>query len=69
MLASDAEVPCLWNLPKAVLNIKMMKDMWWKFILGVAGLIGLALIIAVIKMAITEAKEEAGDIERASGNK
>lgn len=47
----------------------MKKDMWWKFILGVAGLIGLALIIAVIKMAITEAKEEADDIERASGNK
>lgn len=43
--------------------------MWWKLILGVAGLIGLAVIIAVIKMAITEAKEEADDIERASGNK
>lgn len=43
--------------------------MWWKLILGIAALIGLALIIAVIKMAITEAKEEAGDIERASGNK
>lgn len=45
------------------------KDMWWKLILGIAALIGLALIIAVIKMAITEAKEEADDIERASGNK
>ena len=43
--------------------------MWWKFILGIATLIGLALIIAVIKMAITEVKEEVGDIERASGNK
>lgn len=31
--------------------------------------IGLAVIIAVIKMAITDAKEEADDIERASGNK
>lgn len=43
--------------------------MWWKPILGIAALIGLALIIAVIKMAITEAKEEADDIERASGDK
>lgn len=43
--------------------------MWWKLILGIAALIGLALIIAVINMAITEAKEEADDIERASGNK
>lgn len=43
--------------------------MWWKLILGIAALIGLALIIAVIRMAITEAKEEADDIERASGNK
>lgn len=43
--------------------------MWWKLILGIAALIVLALIIAVIKMAITDAKEEADDIERASGNK
>lgn len=43
--------------------------MWWKFILGIAALIVLALIIAVVKMAITDAKEEADDIERASGNK
>lgn len=43
--------------------------MWWKLILGVAALIGLALIIAVFKMAITDAKEDADDIERASGNK
>lgn len=43
--------------------------MWCKLILGAAALIGLTLIIAVIKMAITEAKEEADDIERASGNK
>lgn len=43
--------------------------MWWKLILGIAALIGLALIIAVIKMAITEAKEEVDDIERACGNK
>lgn len=37
--------------------------------LRIAAFIGLALIIAVIKMAITEAKEKADDIERASGNK
>lgn len=43
--------------------------MWWKLILGIAALIGLALIIAVIKIAITDANEEANDIERASGNK
>ena len=47
----------------------MIKEMWWKLILGIAALIGSASIIAVIKMAITEAKEEADDIERASGNK
>ncbi|WP_444380154.1 hypothetical protein [Prevotella sp.] len=43
--------------------------MWWKLILGIAALIGLALIIAVIKMAITEAKEETNDIERANQTK
>lgn len=43
--------------------------MWWKLILGIAALIGLAIIIAVIKMAITDVKEEADDVERASGNK
>lgn len=43
--------------------------MWWKLIFGTSALICLALIIAVIKMAITDAKEEADDIERASGNK
>ena len=43
--------------------------MWWKLILGIAALIGLVLIIAVIKMAITDDKEEADDVERASGNK
>lgn len=40
--------------------------MWWKLILGVAGFIGLAVVVAFIKMAITEAKEETNDIERAS---
>lgn len=39
--------------------------MWWKVIIGlvVVGFIGM-----VIKMAITEAKEETRDIERASNN-
>ena len=40
--------------------------MWWILILGIWGLL---LLFYVIKMAITEAKEEAGDIERASGYK
>ncbi|WP_302423197.1 hypothetical protein [uncultured Prevotella sp.] len=40
--------------------------MWWILILGIWGLL---LLFYVIKMAITKAKEEAGDIERASGNK
>ena len=43
--------------------------MWWNLILGIAEFIGLALIIVVIKMAITDAKEDADDIESASGNK
>lgn len=41
-------------------------NMWWILILGIWGLL---LFFYVIKMAITEAKEEADDIERASGNK
>lgn len=41
-------------------------NMWWILILGIWGLL---LLFYVIKMAITEAKEEADDIERASGNK
>lgn len=43
--------------------------MWWKLILGVAGFISWAVVVAVIKMAVADAKEEADDIERASGNK
>ena len=41
-------------------------NMWWILILGIWGLL---LLFYVIKMAITEVKEEVGDIERASGNK
>lgn len=42
--------------------------MWWKVIIGVIGLVVVGFIGMVIKMAITEAKEETGDIERASIN-
>ena len=45
---------------------KTRNNMWWILILGIWGML---LLFYVIKMAITEAKEEAGDIERASGNK
>lgn len=42
--------------------------MWWKIILGVIGLVVVGFIGMVIKMAITEAKEETRDIKRASNN-
>lgn len=45
---------------------KTRNNMWWILILGIWGLL---LLFYVIKMAITEVKEEVGDIERASGNK
>lgn len=50
-------------------KVKSERYMWWKLILGVAGFICLAVVVAVLKMVITEAKEEADNIERASGNK
>lgn len=40
--------------------------MWWKIILGVIGLAVVCFIGMVIKMAVTDAKEETRDIERAS---
>ena len=40
--------------------------MWWILILGIWDLL---LLFYVIKMSITEVKEEVSDIERASGNK
>ena len=43
---------------------KTRNNMWWILILGIWGML---LLFYVIKMVITEAKEEAGDIERASG--
>ena len=45
---------------------KTRNNMWWILILGIWGML---LLFYVIKMVITEAKEEAGDIERVSGNK
>ena len=40
--------------------------MWWKILLGVIGLAAIGLIGMVVKMAVTEAKEETRDIEEAS---
>lgn len=40
--------------------------MWWKVILGVIGLAIIGFIGMVIKMAVTDAKEETRDIEKAS---
>lgn len=40
--------------------------MWWKIILGVIGLVAVSFIGMIIKMAVTEAKEETRDIEEAS---
>ena len=56
---------CLYRglCPKLSTNRKVM---WWKIILGVIGLAVVGFIGMVIKMAITEAKEETRDIERAS---
>lgn len=49
-------------------HLKIRKVMWWKIILGVIGLAVVGFIGMVIKMVITEAKEETRDIERASNN-
>ena len=40
--------------------------MWWKIILGVIALVFIGFVGMVIKMAVTDAKEETKDIERAS---
>lgn len=40
--------------------------MWWKIILGVIALAVIGFVGMVIKMAVTEAKEETRDIEKAS---
>lgn len=46
--------------------LKIRKVMSWKIILGVIGLAVVGFIGMVIKMAVTEAKEETRDIERAN---
>ena len=51
------------------INIKKQKTMWWKIILGVVGIVVIGFIGMVIKMAITDAKEETRDIEEASKKK
>ena len=40
--------------------------MWWKIMLGVIGLVVIGFVVKVIKMAITEAKEESRDLDKAS---
>lgn len=40
--------------------------MWWKIFLGVIALAVIGFVGMVIKMAVTEAKEETSDIEEAS---
>lgn len=47
-------------------HLKIRKVMWWKIILGVIGLAVVGFIGMVIKMAVTDAKEEIRDIEEAS---
>lgn len=39
--------------------------MWWKIILGLVGLVIVGLVALVIKLAVTEAKEEVRDIDEA----
>jgi len=39
--------------------------MWWKIILALVGLVIVGLVALVIKLAVTEAKEEARDIDEA----
>ena len=39
--------------------------MWWKIILGVIGIVAVGFVGMVVKMAITEAKEEMRDIDEA----
>lgn len=43
--------------------------MWWKIILGLVGLVIVGLVALVIKLAVTEVKEEARDIDEAGKKK
>lgn len=38
--------------------------MWWKIIIAIVAVVVIAFVAVVVKMAITEAKEETLDIER-----
>ena len=51
------------------INFKKQKTMWLKIILAIVGIIVIGFIGMVIKMAITDAKEEIRDIEEASKKK
>lgn len=51
------------------INFKKQKTMWLKIILAIVGIIVIGFIGMVIKMAITDAKEETRDIEEASKKK
>ena len=53
------------NYTLLIIHYKLLNAMWWKIMLGVIGLVVIGFVIKVIKMAITEAKEETNDIERA----
>lgn len=51
------------------INLKKQKTMWLKIILAIVGIIVIGFIGIVIKMAVTDAKEETRDIEEASKKK
>lgn len=51
------------------INFKKQKTMWLKIILAIVGIIVIGFIGMVIKMAVTDAKEEIRDIEEASKKK
>lgn len=51
------------------INLKKQKTMWLKIILAIVGIIVIGFIGMVIKMAVTDAKEETRDIEEASKKK
>lgn len=52
-----------------IINFKKQKTMWLKIILAIVGIIVIGFIGMVIKMAVTDAKEETRDIEEASKKK
>lgn len=38
--------------------------MWWIIVIAIVAVLVIAFVVVVVKMAITEAKEETRDIER-----